>query len=198
MIKFVLFSVSLGGLIGYFCLNYTYTEAIDTTMMYALNCMIFLAGIEIGSNKHVLRQLCNAKSLLLAFAIPTSITLGTLVVGTLFGMMVGLPFYDSLLVSSGLGWYSLVSVVISTQYSPEIGTIAGLANMSRELIGFIVIPLLAKYNKFLALAPSGAATMDSSLPIILKYTNIRVGIYSFINGLVLTILVPIFLSILLP
>ena len=52
-------------------------------------------------------------------------------------------------------------------------------------------------HKFLALAPSGAATMDSGLPVVIKYTNLHVGMYSFINGLVLTLIVPVLISWLL-
>ena len=58
--------------------------------------------------------------------------------------------------------------------------------------------LRVKINKFLALAPSGAATMDSGLPVVIKYTNIHVGLFAFINGLLLTLLVPVLLSVLMP
>ena len=60
--------------------------------------------------------------------------------------------------------------------------------MLREVLAFLAIPLLVKINKFLALAPSGAATMDSGLPVVIKYTNIHVGLFAFINGLLLTLL----------
>lgn len=116
---------------------------------------------------------------------------------TLIGMAVGLSFYDAVLVGSGLGWYSFSSVVISAMYSTEIGTVSFLANMLRELSAFFLIPVLVRLHKLLALAPSGAATMDSGLPVVIKYTNLHVGMYSFINGLVLTLIVPVLLSWLL-
>ena len=31
--------------------------------------------------------------------------------------------------------------------------------------------------------------MDSGLPVVIKYTNIHVGLFAFINGLLLTLLV---------
>ena len=53
--------------------------------------------------------------------------------------------------------------------------------MLREVLAFLAIPLLVKINKFLALAPSGAATMDSGLPVVIKYTNINVGLFVIIR-----------------
>lgn len=40
--------------------------------------------------------------------------------------------------------------------------------------------------------------MDSGLPVVIKYTNIHVGLFAFINGLPLTLLVPVLLSVLMP
>jgi len=159
--------------------------------------MIFIAGIEIGSNRGILKRICNVHSALLALAIPLAVACGSICGALLLGHIAGLSAYDSLLVGGGLGWYSFSSVVISAMYSTEIGTVAFLANMMREISGFFLIPLLVRVHKFLALAPSGAATMDSGLPVVIKYTNLHVGMYSFINGLVLTLIVPVLISWLL-
>ena len=40
--------------------------------------------------------------------------------------------------------------------------------------------------------------MDYGLPVFIKYTNIHVGLFAFINGLLLTLLVPVLLSVLMP
>ena len=104
---------------------------------------------------------------------------------------------DALLVGSALGWYSLSSVVISTLYSVEIGTIAFLANMLREVLAFLAIPLLVKINKFL-LGAIRSCDYGFRLPVVIKYTNIHVGLFAFINGLLLTLLVPVLLSVLMP
>lgn len=171
---------------------------LDEVLMSALYFMVFVAGIEIGGNRHIIKKICNPQSILLAVAIPAAVTVGSLSGAAASSALTGMGLQDALLVGSALGWYSLSSVVISTLYSVEIGTIAFLANMLREVLAFLVIPLLVKVNKFLALAPSGAATMDSGLPVVIKYTNIHVGLFAFINGLLLTLLVPVLLSVLMP
>lgn len=192
-------AVSLvGGLIfGYLFLDTGVKDTLDLILMSALDVMIFIAGIEIGSNRGILKRICNLHSALLALAIPLAVACGSICGALLLGHIAGLSAYDSLLVGGGLGWYSFSSVVISAMYSTEIGTVAFLANMMREISGFFLIPLLVRVHKFLALAPSGAATMDSGLPVVIKYTNLHVGMYSFINGLVLTLIVPVLISWLL-
>ena len=192
-------AVSLvGGLLfGYLFLDTGVKGTLDLILMSALDVMIFIAGIEIGSNRGILKRICNLHSALLALAIPLAVACGSICGALLLGHIAGLSAYDSLLVGGGLGWYSFSSVVISAMYSTEIGTVAFLANMMREISGFFLIPLLVRVHKFLALAPSGAATMDSGLPVVIKYTNLHVGMYSFINGLVLTLIVPVLISWLL-
>ena len=188
----------IGGLIfGYLFLDTDVKDTLDLILMSALDVMIFIAGIEIGSNRGILKRICNLHSALLALAIPLAVACGSVCGALLLGHIAGLSAYDSLLVGGGLGWYSFSSVVISAMYSTEIGTVAFLANMMREISGFFLIPLLVRVHKFLALAPSGAATMDSGLPVVIKYTNLHVGMYSFINGLVLTLIVPVLISWLL-
>lgn len=192
-------AVSLvGGLLfSYLFLDTGIKDTLDLILMSALDVMIFIAGIEIGSNRGILKRICNLHSALLALAIPLAVACGSICGALLLGHIAGLSAYDSLLVGGGLGWYSFSSVVISAMYSTEIGTVAFLANMMREISGFFLIPLLVRVHKFLALAPSGAATMDSGLPVVIKYTNLHVGMYSFINGLVLTLIVPVLISWLL-
>ncbi len=192
-------AVSLvGGLLfGYLFLDTGVKDTLDLILMSALDVMIFIAGIEIGSNRGILKRICNLHSALLALAIPLAVACGSICGALLLGHIAGLSAYDSLLVGGGLGWYSFSSVVISAMYSTEIGTVAFLANMMREISGFFLIPLLVRVHKFLALAPSGAATMDSGLPVVIKYTNLHVGMYSFINGLVLTLIVSVLISWLL-
>ena len=192
-------AVSLvGGLLfGFLFLDTGVKDTLDLILMSALDVMIFIAGIEIGSNRGILKRICNLHSALLALAIPLAVACGSICGALLLGHIAGLSAYDSLLVGGGLGWYSFSSVVISAMYSTEIGTVAFLANMMREISGFFLIPLLVRVHKFLALAPSGAATMDSGLPVVIKYTNLHVGMYSFINGLVLTLIVPVLISWLL-
>lgn len=74
---------------------------------------------------------------------------------------------DCLAIDSGFAYYSLSSIFITEYRGAELGTIALLANIIREMTTLLLTPLIAK--RFGPLAPissGGATTMDTTLPII--------------------------------
>ncbi len=76
-----------------------------------------------------------------------------------------------------------------------LGAIAFLTNVFREMITVILIPILAKrLNGYTAIAPAGATSMDTTLPLIAKATNPEIAIISFINGVILSSLVPVLVT----
>lgn len=193
-----LFAAIIGGMgLGYLCFDVSDKPTLDTVLMTALNFMVLVAGIEIGGNRKLLAKICTPKNMVLAIALPLGTIIGSFAGGYLSSFITGLSTYDSILVASGLGWYSLSSVVISTMYSTELGAIAFLGNMMREVFSFILIPILPRWHKLMCIAPGGAATMDSLLPLVINSAGMHTGMFSFINGLVLSLLVPVFLSLLL-
>ena len=100
-------AVSLvGGLLfGYLFLDTGVKDTLDLILMSALDVMIFIAGIEIGSNRGILKRICNVHSALLALAIPLAVACGSICGALLLGHIAGLSAYDSLLVGGGLGWH---------------------------------------------------------------------------------------------
>ena len=198
MIRLILLSLVLGFGAGYAFLTPDQGPLLDTILMNALNIMIFVSGIEIGENKALIRQFVTPRNLSLCLAIPAAITLGSLTLGTLFGLLTGLPSRDSLLVSAGMGWYSLSSVVIGSLYSTKVGAIAFIANSLRELLCFISVPLLTRWDKFPCIGLGGASTMDSTMPVLLKYINTPAAILGFVSGFLLTLEIPFLLTFLMP
>ncbi|NLH44897.1 MAG: lysine exporter LysO family protein [Acholeplasmataceae bacterium] len=198
MIYGIIAAILCGMGCGYLWLTISARPILDEVLLAALAFMVFVAGIEIGSNRHIIKKICNPKGLALMAAIPTSVVIGSIAGGGIAGTLTGMKLEDAVLVSAGLGWYSLSSVVISTMYSVEIGTISFLTNVLRETLSFALIPLVARYNKIMSIGIGGASTMDSTLPVIIKYTDLHTGILGFVNGLVLTLLVPFLLSVLMP
>ncbi|UUV18263.1 lysine exporter LysO family protein [Fusobacteria bacterium ZRK30] len=183
-------SVLTGILGGYFLIPESFTPHIDTLIDSALYLLIFCVGIDIGLNKHIFKDL--RKHSLIILIVPTSIIAGSLIGGLISGYIFHIPTNLSLAISSGFGWYSLSGIILTQLHSAEIGTIAFLTNIFRELITVVSIPFIAKYlNDYTAIAPAGATSMDSTLPIISKYTNPETVVIAFINGILLSGLVPI-------
>ena len=95
---------------GYLWLSTAARPILDEILLTALAFMVFVAGVEIGGNRHIIKKICNPKGFALMAAIPTAVVIGSLVGGGIAGTLTGMKVEDAVLVSAGLGWYSLSSV----------------------------------------------------------------------------------------
>ena len=165
--------------------------------IYALYILMFLVGIGVGSNKKSLSLIksVNFKILL----VPLSVITGTYIGVSVFSLLQdNLSLIDSLAVGSGFGYYSLSSVLISEVSGDTLGVIALLSNITREIITLLLTPLFARYfGKLAPIASGGATAMDTTLPVITKYIGSDYAIISVFSGVVLTILVPLLITIIL-
>ena len=99
-------------------------------------------------------------------------------------------------VGSGFGYYSLSSIFITEYKGAELGTIALLSNISREIITLLSAPLLVRWFGNLApIAAGGATTMDTTLPIITQYSGQQFVIVSIFHGFVTDFSVPFLVSL---
>ena len=170
-----------------------YSDEITRYMLYLL---LLLIGYDIGRDKSTIRKLINADRQ--AFLVPIGTIAGTLVGGAFAVLFINMSIKDSLAISAGFGWYSLSAVIIADAKGGDLGSIAFLTNVFREMISIILIPVLAKYvNPYVSIAPGGATTMDTTLPIIEKYAGSSAAFIAFLHGFILSSLVPILLPMFL-
>ena len=157
---------------------------------YALCCLMFCVGISIGCDTSVLKSFKEVNPRLMMLPIMT--ILGTLAGCAAVSILLGhRQLTDCLAIGSGFGYYSLSSIFITQYRGAELGTIALLANISREILTLLCAPLLAKY--FGRLAPisiGGATTMDTTLPIITRYSGESFIIVSIFHGFCVDFSVP--------
>jgi uncharacterized membrane protein YbjE (DUF340 family) len=112
--------------------------------------------------------------------------LGALVAGILMSMDPG----DAMAIGAGFGWYSLSGVMLTGLVGAQIGTMALLSNVFRELLSIIIMPLVVRYfGKLAAVAPGGATTMDTTLPVVVRYAGSEMSVISFVSGFTLSMLV---------
>lgn len=163
---------------------------------YMLMLLIFSVGIDIGLNKEVFGQIkkMGVKILLVPFGVAT----GSLIGGVVASLFVQEPLKECLAISSGLGWYSLSGILLTEAGNPTGGTISFLSNVLREILTFVWVPFIAThFNYYSAIAPGGATTMDTTLPIISRNTNGKIAIIAFVNGITLTSIVPLLIPLFL-
>lgn len=94
-------------------------------------------------------------------------------------------------INSGFAYYSLSSIFITEYRGAELGTIALLANIIREMITLLLAPLLAKvFGPLAPITSGGATTMDTTLPIISHTVGDRYVALSIYHGFVVDFTVP--------
>lgn len=152
--------------------------------------LLFCVGITVGNNTTMLKTFRSLDRRLMLLPLMTII--GTLAATAIAA--IGLPhrsLTDCLAVGSGFGYYSLSSIFITQYRGPELGTVALLANIIREVFTLLGAPLLVRY--FGPLSPiscGGATTMDTTLPIITRCSGERFVILSLFHGFLVDFSVP--------
>ena len=186
-------AVIVGILLGYFTKSYINFD-ISLLIQFGLYLLLFFIGIDIGKNDNILNDLkkLNKKVLFLPFITIISSLAG----GAVASMLLSLSIGESVAISAGMGWYSFSAIELS-KVSVELGGIAFLANIFRELLAIFFIPVIAKkIGSFESVSVAGATAMDSVLPIINRSNPAEISIISFYSGLVISIIVPILIPIL--
>lgn len=161
---------------------------------YILYVLMFLMGISVGLNKGLVRRI-RAYNVRI-FLIPVGIVIGSLVGGAVCAPILGMPLRETMVVASGLGWYSLSGVMLTELGGATLGSIAFLSNLMREILSFFCIPWVAKHlNYFCCIAPAGATSEDTTLPMMIRYTDEETVVLSVFNGVLCSAVVPFLLRI---
>ncbi len=191
----IILAVIIGTLVGFFVPDAWY-GATDTLLTIGLCLLLFFVGIDIGKNKNVFQDI--KRTGILFFLVPIGVAIGSLAGALAVGALLGYPLHESGAIGSGMGWYTLSSIIIAP-YSSELSVLAFLTNVVREILAIALIPIIAKRIGFVeAISPAGATAMDTTLPIISTNTNSETAILSFSTGLILSILVPILVPLFIP
>ena len=158
--------------------------------IWALYALMFLVGISIGSDTQALKAIRGQHWKILW--VPVATWAGTLV-GTALASLL-LPsrnLADCLAVGSGFGYYSLSSIFITEYRGAELGTIALAANIIREIITLLGAPLLVCwFGKLAPICAGGATTMDTTLPVITRFSGKEFVVVSIFHGFIVDFSVP--------
>ena len=184
----------LGALCGvYHLIPYDFTQI--KLSFYALCALMFSVGVSVGNDPQTLRNFRSLNPRLIFLPVMT-------ILGTLAGCAVVSLFLshrsvtDCMAVGAGFGYYSLSSIFITEYKGPELGTIALLSNITREIITLLFAPLLVRWFGNLApISAGGATTMDTTLPIITRYSGQSFVVVSIFHGFVVDFSVPFLVTL---
>jgi len=187
----------LAGFLLYLALPPGLTAALPVAAAadWILRFLLVVIGFDLGAEFHHLALRSLPWPLLLIPAVNVVLTLGC---ALLFSALRGLPPRQSLLLYSGLGWYSLSSVLIAQKGLALLGLLAFIHNVFRELLAILTAPLAARVNPYLPIYLGGATAMDVMLPFVQRHSGRTYTLVSFYSGMVCSLavipLVRIFLG----
>ena len=171
--------------------------------MWVLYALMLQVGIGIGSDprlKEILRSL-SPRLLLL----PCATIVGTMVASAAVSLLISRWSVAEVMAAGiGMGYYSLSSILITQLKEPtvgavvaaELGTVALVANILREMLTLTLAPLMVRW--FSPVAPicsGGATTMDVTLPVITQYAGREWVFVAIVHGVVVDFSVPFWVSL---
>lgn len=189
MIPVAILSLVGGILLGHYVFTPPLADFFTAFSDYILVALMFSVGIAVGGNKLIFQKLRQYNHRVLV--IPLGIIVGSVLGGIVCGLLLREDLNISTAIASNLGWYSLSGVIITDLIGAQAGATAFLAGLMRESLAFMMIPLLAKYcNRYTTIAPAAATSEDTTLPMIIKYTDGEVVILAVLNGVLCSAAVP--------
>ena len=170
--------------------------------MWVLYALMLQVGIGIGSDprlKEILRSL-SPRLLLLPCATIVGTLLASLIVSFALSRW---SVAEVLAAGSGMGYYSLSSILVTSlkeatigaAAAAELGTITLMANVMREMFTLLLAPLMVRY--FSPAAPicaGGATTIDVTLPTITQYSGRDWVFVAIVHGVLVDFSVPFLVS----
>lgn len=189
-----LFAAVLAGLLVGYLVKLLPEARITQITTWLLYLLVFLIGFQlVRSGVDIRRSLLQPRTLI----VPAGAVVGTLASGFVLAPLLGLAPGRAMSVAAGFGWYSLSGVLITNLGDPVLGSAAFIANMLREGLSLLLIPLLGRLGLGeIAVGIAGATSMDVTLPLIGKSCGGSYVPLAVASGATLSFLVPILVPLL--
>jgi uncharacterized membrane protein YbjE (DUF340 family) len=192
MIKYILIALVFGGVAGYLNNNFGNFFANSYVSDYLFNLslifLLFVMGFSFGFDKEATVKL--KKAGLKILVVPFAVALGSIFGGLVGGLILGINVFASMAVSSGFGWYTLAGPLVGQLFGAEFGALGFTVNFLRELLTITTVSLTVKIDRYAPIAFGGATSMDTTLPVIVRYCGSEALITAFASGFTLSLIAP--------
>ena len=171
--------------------------------LYVLYILMLFLGMNLGGNQNFkdFASVLQFRVLLL----PIATVSGTFLFSAIAAFFLSRwSAFDCMAVGSGFACYSVSSILITQLKSPslgvqlatELGTIALLSNIFRELFSLIGAPLTRKmFGYFAPISAAGVGSADIALQMVAKYSGKEAIPIAVLHGLLINISTPFFVSL---
>jgi len=192
MIKYIVSALVLGIGAGYLNSNWGSIGAgfwvSDYVFNGALIVLLFVMGLVFGLDKESVSKI--RRMGLKILAIPLAVAVGSVAGGAVGGLVLGLDVAKTMAVTAGYGWYTLAGPLVGQFFGAQWGALGFVVNFLRELFTIVTISVTARIDKYASIALGGATTMDTTLPVIVRYCGSDSLIAAFSSGFTLSIIAP--------
>lgn len=168
---------------------------LTTLILYLL---MFQVGFGLGHDPQLVTLIKSVRPRLLL------LPLATIAGGLLASFLISFAIArwspsEVMAVGSGFGYYSLSSILITSlkeasigaQAAAELGTIALIANIFREMMTLLFAPLLMRvFGPAAPISAGGATTADVTLPVLSRVCGNDWVIASILHGVLVDFSVP--------
>lgn len=161
----------------------------------ALAAFIFVISYDVGSKitesdtRSMLRQ---------TLALVASCIIGSAFAGMLFSFFAHYSMRLSLAISLGMGWYTFDGPAIAGYAGAIAGALGFFSNFLRELLTLVFyLPISKVAGRIKPITLGGATTMDTTLTVMRSNKEPAVTAIAFTHGALLSLFVPILVSLLL-
>ena len=194
---------ALGCIAGYLLGDNTLQlSKLTDASIYVLYALMLQVGFSVGYSDNFAKVLRTLRPKYLL--IPLATVSGTLLFSAAVSFLLShWSVAECLAVGSGMGYYSLSSILIvqlktpslGVQLATELGTIALLANIFRELFALIGAPLFRRFfGKLAPISVAGVTSVDVALPSIMRASGREMIPIAIFHGILIDISVPFFIS----
>jgi uncharacterized membrane protein YbjE (DUF340 family) len=164
-------------------------RVMSATFLYVL---IVLVGMDVASLR--IRSLRWSHGI---FITPLLVAIGSIAGGSFAAWVADEDIRVGVALACGFGWFTLSSALFSHELGDVYGAIALLTDLFRELAGIFLLFLYGRRYSSVVIGACGATSLDSTLGLIRKNCHECYLPLALMNGLVLTLLAPIMISLLL-
>lgn len=176
----------LAELVHYFSLNLSIS-----TWNLLLIFMLFI-GLDLAYSP-LDRSWLNWKIML----VPLGCIIGSLAGALLSSFIIkDINLKDLIMLSQGYGFYSMSGIVVTELKNAELGSIALMNDLFREIIAILLMYSIGWRYPRSAISAAAATAMDVTLPMVKQACGNDFIPHAMVSGFILSILAPIAISIL--
>lgn len=175
--------------IGVYCYEFGWQDtSVGSWLLSITNwlyLLLFLIGIEL-TQANINRSWVS----LAVLKIPALVIVASLVAGAILSLLLDEKLGTSLALSSGFGWFSLSAGLASQHLGEPYGAIALFTDLTRELLGIVVVLLVGGRFAPSCIGVCGATAADTTLPFVRQACDNQQVPVALVSGLILTLTGP--------